>query len=293
MEEFKHYILTRFNISINFKKESRDKDIIPSVTNLDEGYLEKRFALFERFTFESMKRQTCMDYKWIILFHAKTPQKFKDRAKRMQKELPNLYPLYLTEEQCRTVNIYVSDFLRKDCNAQWCVTSRIDNDDVFDESFVESIQKEIADERIDKCILSCPRGLQYDLRKNILLKYYRITNHFYTLVTETTSEPNHCLCFDHTKLKTYNIDVRILDDGKAKWIEIVHECNQKNDTRYGFANIIWLYEYRKLLQQYSYIPIQSKRSYMVYLWTIIVPTLIHAPRELLTYVYRKIKHKQW
>ena len=293
VKEYKHYVITRFNISIYFKKESREKGFIPSTTNLEDEYLEKRFALFERYTFESLKRQTCKNFKWLILFHEKTPEKFKDRVKRMQQELPNLCPLYLSEEQCRIVNQYVSNYLIEDCSAQWCVTSRIDNDDAYGETYIESIQQALSNNTISKCVLSCPRGLQYDLRKDILQKYNRVTNHFYTLVTETTGEPNHCLCFDHTKLRTYNFDIRPIDDGEEKWIEIVHECNQKNDTRYGFSHIIWFSTYKEIVQQYPYIPIGTKKKYAVYLSALIIPTLIQAPREILTFIYRKLKHKVW
>lgn len=214
----------------------------------------------------------------------------KKRVRKMQEELPNLYPLYITEEQCRVVNKEVSKFLIHDCDVQWCVTSRIDNDDVYDESFIESIQKAISERALNKCVLSCSRGLQYDLRENIMLKYNRVSNHFITLVTETTCEANHILYFDHTKLNTYHIDVQSLDDGKIKWIEIVHECNQKNDTRYGLFNVIWD---RKIFEQYPYIPTISRKGYIVYLGKIIVPTLIHAPKEMLILIYRKIKHKVW
>lgn len=288
MKEYAHYVVTRFNITMFFGKESRDKNIIPAKTNLEDAYLEYRFSLFEKYTFPSLKNQTNSNFKWIVLFHAETPEKFKKKIEELQDEMKNFIPLFLDEEQSKDANKIIADYLRRDCTEKWIVTSRIDNDDFFEETYIETVQKYVEENELERYILSLPYGLQYDLRKALLLKYFRVTNHFITLVSRKEEEVNHITGLYHDKLRNYNIEIRSFNDGVPKWMEIVHEANQKNETRYAIANIIWN---RELIKKYSEIPMDSKLDYLKYLGKCMIPSIIRLPDEVARKVYRKLKHK--
>ncbi len=288
MKEYTHYVVTRFNITMFFGKESRDKNIIPAKTNLEDAYLEYRFSLFEQYTFPSLKNQTNSNFKWIVLFHAETPEKFKKKIEELQDEMKNFVPLFLDEGQSKDANKIIADYLRQDCRKDWIVTSRIDNDDFFEETYIETVQKYVEKHELKRYILSLPYGLQYDLRKALLLKYFRVTNHFITLVSRKEEEVNHITGLYHDKLRNYNIEIQSFDDGIPKWMEIVHEANQKNETRYAVANIIWN---RELIKKYSEIPMDSKLDYLKYLGKCMIPSIIRLPDEVARKVYRKLKHK--
>ena len=70
---YKHFLITRFNLSLQFGCEFRDPDENPTLKILDEDYLEKRFEIFEKYTLKSISEQTVQDFTWIILFHKRTP----------------------------------------------------------------------------------------------------------------------------------------------------------------------------------------------------------------------------
>ena len=63
-----HYILTRFNVDLynkNNTKWQKDKN----GTNIDpEIWLENRFKLFETYCLPSIINQTSKNFKWIVLF---------------------------------------------------------------------------------------------------------------------------------------------------------------------------------------------------------------------------------
>lgn len=293
MEQFEHYILTRFNIARSFGKKVRDKKADLPQKNLDESYLEQRFEMFEKYTFPSLQMQTNQSFKWLVFFHADTPEKFKIKIRDYQKRMPSFIPIFLTEEQSMTSEggeseKAVTAYIQENCQTEWVLTSRIDNDDIYDKSYVETVQNYIKTHEKERYILSLSYGLQYDIRKNLLLQYKRVTNHFISLFSPVGEQMNHINWMNHGKLRQYQIDIDHYDDKTPKWVELVHETNQKNDTRYAFANIIWN---RDLLAQYSIIPLQTRGAYAKYLLKCIPPALVGLPEELARKVYRKLKHK--
>ena len=90
MALFEHFIVTRFNLPL-FKAKVEGK----VVGNLDETWLAGRFDLFERYCLPSVKGQTCQNFRWIVLFDAATPQKFKDRFKSYCDGYDRLIPCYI------------------------------------------------------------------------------------------------------------------------------------------------------------------------------------------------------
>ena len=75
IKELKNYILT----NIPYKKEVKFDTILITFFNvginpivIDEIYLEKRFELFDKYTFPSINAQTDKDFTWFLLFNDKT-----------------------------------------------------------------------------------------------------------------------------------------------------------------------------------------------------------------------------
>ncbi len=115
MESFEHYILTRMNLGIYKREDAR-------------SWMCKRMKLFDRYLFHSLTIQSCTNFKWVLCFDEKTPDK-----------------VISNYDYCDNIQItftdpmeYVSS-LQLDC--KWILTSRIDNDDYYLPMFVEEIQK--------------------------------------------------------------------------------------------------------------------------------------------------------
>ena len=93
--KFQHFIITRFNLPVFAKKVNKAvKD-----SSCSDAYLSKRFPIFEKYCFPSIKNQTCQDFKWLVLFDNHTPDKFKDWANRLHEEYDNFVPCYLDVSQ--------------------------------------------------------------------------------------------------------------------------------------------------------------------------------------------------
>ena len=58
---FKHYIITRFNLSQRWDKDSLGNKV------LDDNWLKNRFQLFENYCFPSLKSQTNKNFEWWVL----------------------------------------------------------------------------------------------------------------------------------------------------------------------------------------------------------------------------------
>ena len=73
-----HFILTRFNIRL----WTRDKRNHETRT---ESWPSERFDLFEKFCLPSVKKQSCGEFLWIVLFDEKTPTSYLQRLKVVKR----------------------------------------------------------------------------------------------------------------------------------------------------------------------------------------------------------------
>ncbi len=74
-----HVLMTRFNLATPGREAA--------IRNAPD-WLATRFDLFEAFCLPSVASQTSKDFTWIIYFDKDTPQRFKDRVKALQREVP-------------------------------------------------------------------------------------------------------------------------------------------------------------------------------------------------------------
>ena len=77
MDSFAHFILTRFNVPLRFDKPLGDQ---PKHMGIDEGWLGRRFDLFERVCLGSVQRQTEGGFQWLVFMDWATPLPFKERS---------------------------------------------------------------------------------------------------------------------------------------------------------------------------------------------------------------------
>lgn len=84
---YKHFVITRFNIPF-MRKENVE-------FLYDETYLTKRFEIFHKFTFNSLKNQSSQNFLWLVLFDHRTPNIFKKKNAQFQKEMSNFIPVYI------------------------------------------------------------------------------------------------------------------------------------------------------------------------------------------------------
>jgi FkbM family methyltransferase len=125
-----HFLLTRFNIPIGN---------VPTDLNLNDDWLEHRFALFENFCLPSVLAQENKDFCWLIWMDERTPERWRSRLKT------GLLPLssHLLQVKPGPPPIW-SDEIAKLANAtsaQRVVTTRMDSDDAISRDYLAQIRQ--------------------------------------------------------------------------------------------------------------------------------------------------------
>lgn len=234
-----HLVCTRFNLALRFECKKRFDSTMPEECPwLDEGWLEKRFIIFEKHTFESLKNQTNKDFTWFVMFHKDTPEKYKERIRRFQEKMPQFRPLFFSSEESVNVAGILGAYIKRTYEGCSVITTRIDNDDLVHESFIETIQKEGRYE-LEKGMkfLSFVNGLQYDKRDGQILKFDYPDNHFISLFTSPSKLGNHVLQYNHALIAKENIELVYKKTEIPLWVEVIHENNVSNALHWRFSAI--------------------------------------------------------
>ena len=219
--DFDKFVITKFNISIAYNDKYYE-DI------LNEQYLEKRFDLFERYYIPSLKAQTDKNYKAIVLFHPKTPEKYKEKIKKYEEELNGIFIPYYTEywdtELLKKVVIKYSH------NADWVMTIRLDNDDAIPLNYVKTVKDYFLP--INKMFISFANGAILEDKTNFVYEYSNNSYHFLAMVENLKSnfDTVYFEWHDNVRLKCPNF-LLIKTPGKPMWLEVVHDSNVSNRPR--------------------------------------------------------------
>lgn len=219
-QTYKHFVITRFNIRANYGCKLKNPDNNPMNRILDDDYLEERFNIFERYTLQSMKKQTNQNFTWLILFHQRTPDKFKQRIEQLKDEF-SFVDLYFDDDD----KFSFSDYCKNQGeDTDWAITTRIDNDDMFDEDYIEQIQ-EYANNDLHECVLSFEKGIKFDLSSQKAYEYERKDNHFLSMIG---TQEECILQYNHAKILSCGKEIIFLNSDKPMWTEIIHESNVIN-----------------------------------------------------------------
>lgn len=225
MKDYKHFVIIRFNIRANFDCKLRDMGRNPMKEILDEAYLKERFALFETYTLPSLKKQTCQNFKTIILFHRSTPKEYKKKISQLQKEYP-FEALFLGDGESFSFENFVREIYKE--KYKYYITSRLDNDDMYAETYIEKIQ-EYADnqQELSTCILSFSRGEKYDLRMGYRYEFNYKQNHFLTMIGTAREDIYQ---YNHAVVESSGYEIIVLEPDTVMWTEIIHESNVANEV---------------------------------------------------------------
>jgi len=137
--------MTRFNVGLyprNMEQAYSDKQGRVPAKDPDR-WMENRFELFERFCVPSVRNQSVKDFTWLVVFDAKTPQRYLDRADRIGRDC-HLVSLRAERGHRRTLRRYAAQTLKPD--TEYLITSRIDNDDAVHGDFMKTVQDYLREE---------------------------------------------------------------------------------------------------------------------------------------------------
>lgn len=247
MNNKQYFIVTRFNLAVNFRPNSK-KFKQSDKPWLDTQYLEHRFDIFEKYTFSSLMSQTDKNFKWLVMFHCDTPEVFKERIRILQNKMPQFYPLFFTDKECElmddTLERYILQFAKKE---KGIISTRLDNDDIVHSTFVEKVKKYF--QKIEKdAVLTYPCGAQYDNGTKQINLFNYTSNHFLSLYAKEGGL-THALQFEHSNMKVRmqeeNIDVYIEKSKIPMWVELVTGSNAVNSIKWKFYSLMVPYQIKK------------------------------------------------
>ena len=198
MERFVHYIVTTFNCGLYKRSWDTGK------------WMEKRLELFEKYTLPSLKAQTCQDFKWLLMFDPATPK----------------IPDFDYDNIIITCESGTAKYFNKHMKDKWLITSRLDNDDYYEPTFVEEIQRCFKEEQL--LIDVNGRQLDHKTGKFYKLPKYNLNSPFLSLIErrkdwivkyKTVRYTNHGKMKQYFKTKYIN---------KKLVVQVIHDNNRMN-----------------------------------------------------------------
>ena len=233
-----HFVLTRFNVRFAFFINQQGHGEWPGA---DPAYLDCRLAFFEKYCLPAMKRQT-VPFRWLVFFSSLTPEAYKERVRAYVHDCPSFEPVFVEDERPiegsdmqETFYRYVEE--RLDADAEWVITTRIDNDDAFNVQALawirQSAEETLAGGHESGSFLIILRdGNVWLLAHGFTQACSWMGNHFLSLVCPR-AERRQVLSFDHRKFKALGLPV-VVNPAKHAWLEIVNGTNLGNAFRASF-----------------------------------------------------------
>ncbi len=219
MKKIQHFLITRFNVLPKF-------DIIDG-GSWDIEWLNHRFNLFEKFCYPSVINQTNQNFKWIVFFHSKTPDIFKQKIQEYAK-WENFIPVYLENRYTMETNkLTILEYLSG--QTEYLITSRLDSDDAISTDYIATIQNNFLQQEFE--FINFSYG--YVLHGHKLYRFKYLQNPFVSLVEKVNELSSTgfktVFCADHTQLDSQGKVKQI--KGKPGWMQLIHGKNHNNRVR--------------------------------------------------------------
>ena len=169
--------------------------------------MKQRLEVFREYTLPSLKAQTCQDFRWLIRFDPDTPK------------IPDFDYDNIVISFERGAGI----FLNKHVKSKWLITSRIDNDDYYEPTFVEEIQRCFN----EKTLLIDVDGRQLDAKTGKFYQFpkYSMNSPFLSLIERKKDRYRTVKCYNHGDMRNHFPCRKIC---KKLVVQVIHGTNLMN-----------------------------------------------------------------
>lgn len=210
----RHLVITRFNIRI-----SRTPEPLPT-----REWMQERLRLFAAYCLPCMIAQTEQDFTWLLLLDEQTDSSQLEALRRLCAPY-SFIRIRLTAPTCDLTALYEQIAQEEKGDAEWLVTTRLDNDDCVAPDFIEAIRKSLhyAD---SPYVISMPTGCQLFEKQEVMLELYYPNNHFVTLAEPCSAPLRTVLDVDHRELTA--LPTSYICGERMMWGEMVHGGNVLN-----------------------------------------------------------------
>jgi len=282
METFKHFVITRFNLKVEAWKTTKNAEEVRT-----EEWLQNRFKLFETYCLPSVKNQSNQNFIWYVFFDIDTPENYRKKVEDIASEYENFRPLYI--DGLQTLLNSVTQQIKEDVkNEEYIITTRMDNDDIIHQDFISTIQTLFRP--LENTIIDIREGYQVSIDKShAQIREYSHPFNAFISVIEKSHQFNTILSqmhYDWAKSKEI-----VVYSKQRLWIELVHQKNKMNATKYHIPKTYKL-DYEKFSLKKSDFKLES--SIVIFLSNVILRIKIFILRMLKSNKYlehfaRKIK----
>jgi len=209
---YEHYLITRFNV---FTKGWRTThaDVV------NKEWQDKKIEFFEKYSLPSVRKQICKNFKWIILVNNVTDKRYIDYFKNIDV----IYDVII----CNHNELYrldASEFIEKDTDKEFIITSVLDVDDIILDDYIEKLQESFIPKE-DVCI-DVSVGYIYDLHEKRMWRCYRKDNQFVNLIEKKPIKT--CYYKNHQTNRRY---FRVIRNFRASWIYIKHKYSETKELK--------------------------------------------------------------
>ncbi len=226
--DYRHFIITRFNLRINLPELSKDKSGNEVLT---ADWLEHRLSLFMNYCFPSVINQSAGNFLWLIYFDESTPESVKTQNSLLEDKYKGILKIIYADGYDSFLKQYGSDILSM-CpeGLSHVITTRLDNDDIIHADFVKRIQDQFAGQ--DFTAVNFTKILMLSPTNNDKLYVdYIFSNHFISLIEKVTPE-GIMGCYCRSDRQWIDVPAIQITD-RPYCIELISEKNISNDFR-GF-----------------------------------------------------------
>ncbi|WP_291117078.1 glycosyltransferase [Flavobacterium sp. UBA6135] len=225
--DFKHYLITRFNLRNKKWDVTKNNESL-----LTDQWMNHRMELFENYCLPSVKSQNNKNFTWLLFFDITTSDVFKNWILNTTKDTNFIQCFFI--DGMDSFSDSIKEFIAKDASSfTHIITSRIDNDDCVSKFYIDEIQKQFNFQKY--LAVDFVSGYTLSLNPVMLGKKEQIYNPFISLIEENKN-PKTVWHNDHNQWKKEKSIINI--ENKRVWLSIIHDKNKVNEF-YGFGNIFW------------------------------------------------------
>lgn len=225
---FKHYLITRFNLKNPDWSTTKNKELL-----LTEDWMTHRLELFKNFCLPSVLAQQNKNFKWLIFFDTSTEDKFKTIIDQLLIKHDIIRHFYV--EGMPEFNPSIKHFIKEDAKeADFIISSRLDNDDCIHRNFIAEIQKQFKQQQF--MAIDVVKGYSLQIAPEYMLgKKEHVFNPFLSLI-EAKNNFQTIWKTDHNLWKKENRIIKIKH--KRLWLSVIHNKNKVNEFD-GYGHVSW------------------------------------------------------
>jgi hypothetical protein len=226
--DYRHFIVTRFNLRIDNPAMSRDKS---GKEVLTREWLEHRLAHFEKYCLPSVLNQSEKNFRWILYFDTTTEESVRRQNDLLEQKYPDLIKILYADGYGSFLRSYCTDILSL-CpdGLSHVITTRLDNDDMIHKDFIKRVQVEFSGQDFTTVNFVKILMLNPEVNDKLYIDYI-YSNHFISLIERITPEGiKGCYSRSDRQWKD-TAAIQVIE--RPYCLELISEKNLSNDFR-GF-----------------------------------------------------------